>query len=161
MDSLARQVGETIRDASSGHERWRIYRRAADLRQTWDLLLEAIRHEPDPSIASAVVVQLLERASPDIRSLAVAALPEGKQRDFAETRSREIGILEALSTGHGPPGEARDNVDSWSTWLQLRVSSNTDDERVLEELAEAGRTKRVRGAAAQRLRSLNVNPPAN
>jgi len=156
VDSLARLTGETIGDASSGHERWRIYRRAVDLQQTWTRLLEVIRHEPDPAIASAVVVQLLERVSPDIRPLVVATLPEGKHRDFAETRSREIGILEAHSTGHYTPGPAPNNVDSWSTWLQLRVSNHANDKRVLEELAVAGRTKRVRAAATQRLRSLKA-----
>jgi hypothetical protein len=70
IERIAAQIGEHLGDLSSGHERWRIYRRAVDLPDSWSDLLDAVRCEPDPSIASATTIQLLERVPPDLRDRA-------------------------------------------------------------------------------------------
>jgi hypothetical protein len=50
----------------------------------------------------------------------------------------------------------RDNLDSWSAWLQLRAAGTVADERILAELAGSGRTKRVRLTASERLTWLQL-----
>jgi hypothetical protein len=151
-ERLAARVEERAGDLSSGHERWRIYRRAVEMPQAWADLLAAIASEPDQPIASAAAVQLLERVPPEMRNAVVGVLADGKGRDFAALRSRELGILEALSDGRYDIGNVPELLDSWSTWLQLRAAGEVTDERILAELARSGRTRRVRSAASERLR---------
>jgi len=151
-ERLAARVGERAGDLSNGHERWRIYRRAVEMPQAWGDLLSAIASEPDQPMASAAAVQLLERVPPEMRNAVVSALADGKGRDFAVLRSRELGILDSLSDGRYGVGNVDKNLDSWSTWLQLRAAGEVTDERILAVLARSGRTRRVRSAAAERLR---------
>jgi hypothetical protein len=122
-ERLAARVEERAGDLSSGHERWRIYRRAIEMPRAWDELLTAMASEPDQAIASAVVVQLLERVPPEMRNAVVGVLADGKGRDFAALRSRELGILESLSDGE--VDNVHEHIDSWSTWLQLRAAGES------------------------------------
>lgn len=151
-ERLAARVGEQAGDLSSGHERWRIYRRAVEMPQAWADLLAAIGSDPDQPMASAAAVQLLERVPPEMRNAVVGALANGKGRDFVALRSRELGILESLSDGRYDVGNVHEHLDSWSTWLQLRAAGEVTDERILAELARSGRTRRVRSTASERLR---------
>jgi hypothetical protein len=79
-ERLAARVEERPGDLSSGHERWRIYRRAIEMPRAWADLLAAIASEPDQAIASAAAVQLLERVPPEIRDAVVGVLADGKGR---------------------------------------------------------------------------------
>jgi hypothetical protein len=87
-----------------------------------------------------------------MRNAVVEVLADGKGRDFAALRSRELGILESISDGRYDVGNVKEHLDSWSTWLQLRAASEVTDERFLAELARSGRTRRVRSTASERLR---------
>ena len=149
-ERLAARIEERAGDLSSGHQRWRIYRRAIEIPRVWADLLAAIASEPDQAIASAAAVQLLGRVPPEMRSRVVGVLPGGKGRDFAALRSRELGTLESLTDGDA--GSVPEGLDSWSTWLQLRAADEVTDEMILAELARSGRTRRVRSAASRRLR---------
>jgi hypothetical protein len=151
-ERLAARVGERVGDLSSGHERWRIYRRALEIPQAWNDLLAAIGSEPAQPMASAAAVQLLEQVPPEMRNAVVGVLADGKGRDFTALRSRELGILESLSDGRYDAGNVHEHLDSWSTWLQLRAVGEVTDKGILAELARSGRTKRVRSAASERLR---------
>lgn len=151
-ERLAARIGERAGDLSSGHERWRIYRRAAEMPLAWADLLTAIGSELDRPIASAAVVQLLERVPPEMRDAVAGVLAGGKERDFAALRSRELEILESLSDGWHDADNVHEHLDSWSNWLQLRAARETTDERILSELSRSGRTRRVRAAASGRLR---------
>jgi hypothetical protein len=115
-------------------------------------LLTAIEGEPDQPVASAVAVQLLERVPQGMRNMVVGVLADGKWRDFAALRSEELGILELITDGRHDVSETCEHLDSWSTWLQLRVAGEVADERILAELARLGRTRRVRMTASERLR---------
>jgi hypothetical protein len=145
---LAAHLGSETGDLSSGHERWGVYQHAVDTPETWPDLLAALKSEPDQPVASAVVVQLLERVPSEMRGGVVGVLTEGKSRDFAEARSRELGILESLAARRSGADPAQ--LGSWSTWLQLRAASEATDEAVLAELARSGRTRRVRSVASRR-----------
>ncbi|MCL2582974.1 MAG: hypothetical protein FWE35_11000 [Streptosporangiales bacterium] len=147
---LARRVGKAVGDLSSEHERWWVYQRAVDSPQTWNVLLTAVSLEENPAVAGSVVSLLLEKMPASTRMTAVQALPP-ENRDFAAARARDLAVLDALADGSYRHAEGA-GVDSWSTWLQLRGLERTGDERLLAELASQGRTKRVRGRAAHRLR---------
>lgn len=150
IEHLARETGVHVGDISDEHERWRIYGKALDCPRVLAPLLSAIRHEPVASVASAVGVALLERVAPHARASVIAAIPGCHGRDYASARSADLAILESLLAGAYDP--ARHQVDQWSDWLQRRVADEADDGRVLAELAQGGRTKRVRRVAAERLR---------
>jgi hypothetical protein len=151
---IAAKVGCRAGDLSSGHERWRIYQCAIDMPELWPDLLEAIKVEQDPPIASAVVVHLLEHVPADARISVVGTLRAGKERDFAVARVQELGIIESIRAGGCNAEAIRAEADSWSTWLQLRLAGSATDKIVLAELAKTGRTKRVRSIASAQLRSL-------
>ena len=151
VQRLAGRIGEKAGNPSSGHERWRIYRRAIEIPQAWADLLAAIGSDQDLPMASAAAVQLLERVPPEMRDAVVHALASEERREFAALRSRDLGILESLSGGRYEIGNVHKYLDSWSTWLQLRAAGEVTDERILVELARSGRTKRVRSTASGRL----------
>jgi hypothetical protein len=155
-ERLAARIGEQAGDLSSEHERWRLYQRAADMPPAWAGLLAAIASEPVPPLATATALQLLERVPPDMRNAVVGVLADRQGSDFAALRSRELGILDSLAGGTHDVGDVRDNLDSWSTWLQLRAAGTVADERILAELAGSGRTKRVRLTASERLTWLQL-----
>ncbi len=117
-----------MRTLSSGHERWRIYQRAMEMPQAWADLLAAIASDPDRGVAAGVAVPLLERVPPQMRDAVVATLADGNGHDYAAARSRELGILESLSDGRYDVGNVREDLDSWSNWLQLRVAGKVTDE---------------------------------
>jgi hypothetical protein len=158
IERIVGRVGDHVGDLSDGHERWRIYRLAVDLPEAWADLLDAVRHEADPTIASAVAVQLLEVVPPEMRGAVVDVLDKGKGHDFAATRSKELGIMDELLAGRYDAKIARAQVDSWSTWLQLRAVSQVANEEILAELSKSGRTKRVRYVASRRMRSPGTGP---
>ncbi|MFI2429101.1 hypothetical protein ACH5A7_34285 [Streptomyces sp. NPDC018955] len=143
----ARRTGVENVDLSSEHARWEVYLRAMDSPAEWDLLREIVGLEPDPSVATSVVLRMLERV-PDAERLAWAErlAVEGK-RALAVLRVRELRILEADS----PAG---DEVAEWSDWLQRAAAEKSASVRVLESLSRSGRTKRVRNLSAERLRAL-------
>lgn len=154
ISALARRVGADLGDLDSGHVRWGIYSRAMEDRDEWPELLELVREEPDSSIASPVVVGLLEVLPEHLRMDYVLALPPGSEREYAANRARDLAILESISTGSRTPGEERFDIQDWSAWLQLRAANQANDIPVLEGLRSMGRTKRIRTSAERRLRAL-------
>src|SRR5262249_40722874 len=76
-------------------------------------------------------------APPEMRSVVVDVLGMGKGHDFAATRSKELGIMDGLLAGRYDAKIAHAEVDSWSTWLQLRAASDAGSRR-FEEAALAG-----------------------
>lgn len=151
--AVAHQVGETVGDLSSEHERWRIYCRALEVPSAWDLLLAAVHFEPDGNVAASVVVRLMEQVPAGRRLEAIRAMSPGHGHDFAVARARELGILVELGSGRYQL-DPDTGISTWSTWLQLRAVHRAADERILAALASDGRTRRVRGQAARRLRAV-------
>jgi hypothetical protein len=115
-------------------------------------LLAAIASEPEEPVAAAAAVELPEHVPPETRDAVVGVAPEGKGRNFAALRSRELGILDSLCDGRHDVGSLHEDLGSWSNWLQLRAAGKVTDERILAELARSGRAKRVRRTASGRLR---------
>ena len=157
LRALAGRVGSNHGSLESGHARWDIYSQAIPIAGEWPELLELVRQEPDDSIASSMVVKIMEVVPDSRRMEYVAALPPGRAREYAATRARELSIFERLSTGGDVSDEVESSTQNWSTWLQLRAANSARNEPVLEALSASGASKRIRAAAEQRLRSLRAS----
>ncbi|MEU2678937.1 hypothetical protein ABZ638_18850 [Streptomyces sp. NPDC007107] len=122
------------------------------------LLLDAVRAETDGPLASAVVVLMLERTPVAEHGSWTAAL-DPEVREFAERRSGELAVLDSLD--RDAAGHAAAGVESWSDRSQLRATrSRAESHRpALDLLAEHGRTKRIRRAAAESLAALRKPGP--
>ena len=133
-------------------ERWRLYEESLHHVSRRVLVLEAVRHDANGLLVSAVVVRALELVPDDQRSRWVEIVPDGKQRDFAARRARELGLVEQLAGESGKQVRESD-VRAWSPWLQLRVAGQVTNTAVLALLTEHGATRRIRNLAQHRLGS--------
>ncbi|MFV6027861.1 hypothetical protein [Streptomyces sp. NPDC056264] len=148
LGGLEDLLGRTVTDVTDGHARWELYRAALASDAARPALLAAVVAEPDGALASGVVGEVLERLPRAERSTWVEALSPSV-RAFSERRARELGVLEDLRAG--APAPDPEAVTGWSDWLQLRIAAEVSDGAVLRLLAESGRTKRIRRAAAEAL----------
>jgi hypothetical protein len=146
VSALLAHVGAQAIDVNDEHERWSLYQAAMGLPQAWQALEEAVRLERDDAVATSVVLQMLSRSPADGRERWVRALSSAEKRKFARRRADELGVLEAAAAGE------QVQPANWSRWLQERLAEQATDAGVLAYLARDGDTKRVRRAAAERLR---------
>jgi hypothetical protein len=157
LRALAGRVGIDHGSLESGHARWAIYSQAISIAEERSELLELVRREPDESIASSMVVKIMELVPDSRRIDYVTALPPGRAREYAATRARELSVFEKLCTVSGASDEVEFGTQNWSTWLQLRAANSARNQTVLEVLTATGASKRIRAAAEQRLRSLRAS----
>ncbi|KOV84907.1 hypothetical protein ADL01_08395 [Streptomyces sp. NRRL WC-3618] len=136
---------------ADGHERWSLYRVATDTPGALPLLFEAVSLEPDGSLASGVVGEVLERVPGDERERWVRILPPAV-REFSARRARELGVLESLRQGAVSAESVGELIGGWSDWLQSRATRVTADQDTLRVVSQKGRTKRIRQAAVEALR---------
>ncbi|CAM5400659.1 hypothetical protein [Streptomyces narbonensis] len=140
-------VGTAVSDVTDSHARWELYRAALASDDARPGLLSAVVAEPDDALASAVVGEALQLVPRADRETWVQALAPSV-RAFSERRARELGTLEDLRSGAEVPTPGPELVGGWSDWLQLRIVAEAPNASVLRILAESGRTKRIRRAAA-------------
>ena len=150
---LGALVGLEVPDWRDEHARWGLYRRAGEDPEGLDLLRRAVAVDPDPSLASAVVVMMLERIESSQRDRWVGML-DPSVRKFSEVRSRELGLLESVRSGNDLDSIDSNTVEGWSDWLQCRVAESARDGRVLSVLSRHARTKRIRRIAGETLGGL-------
>ncbi|MEU3395133.1 hypothetical protein [Streptomyces filamentosus] len=148
VERLEALTGRPGSGTADGHARWELYRTALAVDAARPALLAAVAAEPDGALAAGVVGEVLERVPRAERGTWVGALAPAV-RAFCARRADELGILEDLRAGTGATGPGQ--VEGWSDWLQLRIAAEVSDPPVLRALAEAGRTKRIRRAAAEAL----------
>ncbi|MEV6285893.1 hypothetical protein [Kribbella sp. NPDC051770] len=152
---VARRADVENFDLTSGHARWGVYRWMMASPVEWGRLLGIVGFEPDAAIAGSVVLEMLERVPAAERKRWVDSISANGNHSLAVLRGDEIGILEGVTGELGVEfSVAPDQVLEWSDWLQRRASTESTSVGVLEQLSQAGRTKRVRGCAAERLRFL-------
>lgn len=72
-------------------------------------------------------------------------------REIVLTRLPEWSVYRAATTGDT---DRMDDLLAGSNWLQLKVAEESASSPVVAELAESGRTKRIRGTARSRLGGL-------
>ncbi|MEW2119184.1 hypothetical protein AB0945_29125 [Streptomyces sp. NPDC005474] len=150
---LAQVVGRYEDDGpvADGHDRWSLYRVATDTPAALPLLFEAVSLEPDGTLASGVVGEVLERVPGDERERWVQILPLAV-REFSARRARELGVLESLRQGAVSAESVGELIGGWSDWLQSRATRVTADQDTLRVVSQRGRTKRIRQAAVEALR---------
>jgi len=148
LTELAELTAMSDANTANEHVRWAIYQRALDIPSAYRALRLAITKEPDHSVATAVVLAVLERVDPGDRPSWITAL-RPRARAFPTRRSEELAVAEAHRSGP-PPAD----ISTWSDWLLRRVATSTTTEATLTKLAAEARTKRVRNLAAQRLATI-------
>ncbi|MFG2874451.1 hypothetical protein ACGFYU_05460 [Streptomyces sp. NPDC048337] len=125
-------------------------------------VVAAVLRDPDPVMAeSAVVTHLNRRAA---RLLADEGFPAWAQamtaalagRAFPERRLREWTLLKAITDGE--PWSAAE-LTAASDWCQRTAAQSLTSYEALSLLAAAARTRRVRNAAAERLRRRTAPAP--
>ncbi|MFE3178947.1 hypothetical protein ACFXPA_41935 [Amycolatopsis sp. NPDC059090] len=153
LRKFAREIGVGASEFESGHARWDVYFRAMRLDSEIDQLIALIGREPDRVMATSVVLSLLEQGPRSLRERAVGVLPVGASQDFARARMVELSVLEELVSGSSDAVEPN-LMDNWSHWLQLRAAKLSSHRQVLEYLASAGATKRIRREALARAKEI-------
>lgn len=131
------------------HVRWDLYRKSLDDAGLRAQVLHTVGLDGETALASAVVVAALEFVPQRERSGWVDALPVDV-RGFASRRMHELAIFEA-QIGVGAQAPTESAITEWSQWLQLRLATTTVNHELLDLLARAGSTKRIRNLASQRL----------
>ncbi|WP_159543123.1 hypothetical protein [Aeromicrobium sp. 9AM] len=154
VERLARQVGIQSTDFSSEHDRWPVYQRAIQEPSTFDQLKRCIRDEQDDVVAHSAVLLVLERVTADEAEAWLSLLPM-TSRDHATVRASEIQVLGRAIDSELPTPEVDEQLELWTDWLQRRLVPHLDAES-LSVLAARARTKKVRTASAQRLRTIQV-----
>ncbi|MFD3326803.1 hypothetical protein [Streptomyces sp. NPDC058701] len=152
-------------DDGAPAEHWRYARHLEALAAAPDTAAEvevvsAVLRDPDPVMAESAVVTHLDRRAE--RLLADEAFPVWSGalgaaltgRAFAERRLREWTLLRAVDGG-GPWSAAE--LTAASDWCQRTAVRSVASVEALTLLAADARTRRVRNAAAERLRR---HPPA-
>lgn len=153
---LALASGSGPVDAQDGHARWALYRQAMEAGQRPDLLLQAVRAEPDHAIALSLVLAALERRPSGERISWISGLSINKDREYAERRASELTILAAALTGTLTADALESLPEGGSDWLQLRLAQQCSDKDVLQRLRDRGHTKRIRNCARERMAALKA-----
>uniref|UniRef100_A0AAU2JJR1 DUF222 domain-containing protein n=1 Tax=Streptomyces sp. NBC_00049 TaxID=2903617 RepID=A0AAU2JJR1_9ACTN len=118
-------------------------------------VVAAVLRDPDPVMAESAVVTHLDRraarllADAGFRAWARAMTGVLAGRTFPERRLREWTLLKAITWGE--PWSAAE-LTAASDWCQRTAAQSLTSCDALDVLATGGRTRRVRNAAAQRLR---------
>ncbi|MFG2909014.1 hypothetical protein ACGF13_28585 [Kitasatospora sp. NPDC048286] len=139
------------------HVRFARYRRAFAEVAPEDAagLAARVLTDPEHSMASCAVCEYLDRRAAELltepgfpawhRELADATAAD----PFAGRRLRDWALLRAITLDEPWEEEQLSEAD---TWLQARLAEESSARRVLDLLAERGRTRRTRNIAASRLR---------
>ncbi|MBD3144726.1 hypothetical protein [Microbispora bryophytorum] len=148
-------------DYENEHERWRLYEKALDHADpsVRKALEAAILQEEDENVALSVVLRVLERAPRSERTAWINRLSGSRSREYARARATDMATLEDLVRNVLPAGEGGlcSSVEDWSDWLQLRLAQKSFSADLLKCLATAGRTKRIRRSASERLTTLGAS----
>ncbi|MFD3802985.1 hypothetical protein ACFWSF_10895 [Streptomyces sp. NPDC058611] len=147
-------------DDDAPAEHWRYARHVEALAAAPDTAAEveavsAVLRDPDPVMAESAVVTHLDRraerllADEEFPAWATALAAALAGRAFAERRLREWTLLRAVDGG-GPWSAAE--LTAASDWCQRTAVRSVASYEALTLLAADARTRRVRNAAAERLR---------
>ncbi|GIL29855.1 hypothetical protein NUM_51090 [Actinocatenispora comari] len=148
------ELAESLRfqgDVETDRGRWQLYRQALGSEDHHPLLLAALRHEPDPQLVLSVAYLAISMLPDALHPAWTSVVPELLRHKAAE-RSAEVSMLRRAVVGRLASEEIEPT--SWTNWLQLRMASQAIDRAIVDDLADNGRTKRIRNAATLRSRSL-------
>ncbi|MEU9234832.1 hypothetical protein [Streptomyces subrutilus] len=151
---------ERVREGAAPPEHWRYERHLGSLAAASGQPAEAeavaaVLRDPDPVMAeSAVVTHLNRRAArllddEGFRGWARAMTAVLAGRAFPERRLREWTLLKTITRGEAWAGA---ELTAASDWCQRTAAQTLTSPEALGLLAASARTRRVRNAAADRLR---------
>ncbi|WP_089014133.1 hypothetical protein [Micromonospora inositola] len=104
--------------------------------------------DQDDALVAAVVVQMVEWVDAPHRERWIGLARSERDRQYAYRRAREVDILRP----QGAVSElSEETLSGWTDWLQIMLAETSTVVRTLEQLAQYGRTKRIRRIAAKRL----------
>lgn len=92
----------------------------------------------------------MELVAADERMVWVEQLPQGRDRDFAERRVKELEILERLVSDADATCSVEE-LQGWTPWLQRRLAAGVRSPSLLTVLESSATTRPVRGLARNRL----------
>ncbi len=134
-------------DPSDEHARLAVYRAVLTEDGQRSALLGCLADEPDVSLATSMLAELLEIMQPSERGAALSVAPPSGS-DFLSQRAQELELLERA----GRPSvddEVIELVLAGSDWLQRRVAVDAQAAAMRSALADRGRTRKVRTRAAR------------
>ncbi|MEU9143374.1 hypothetical protein [Streptomyces sp. NPDC048349] len=151
---------QQVREGVAPPEHWRYERHLESLAAARGQSAEAeaaaaVLRDPDPVMAeSAVVTHLNRRAARLLDDEAFAAWARAMTaalagRAFPQRRLHEWTLLKAITRGE--PWSAAE-LTAASDWCQRTAAQSLNSSEALNLLAASARTRRVRNAAAERLR---------
>lgn len=138
------------------HQRYARYRQELSrvLPESESDMVRVVLGDPDTAMAEAAVVGHLDRRATEL--LTAPAFSDWAhtigqvigEREFVVRRLREWALLRSIRTGDE---WTADQVCGASDWFQRKAVDLTTSPAVLALLADKGRTRRVRAAAARRM----------
>ncbi|MGY1946469.1 hypothetical protein [Nocardia asiatica] len=142
-------------DDDDGHQRYARYRQelAWVLPEGESGMIEVVLGDPDTAMAEAAVVEHLDRRATELLSASEFldwAHTIGQvigEREYLVRRLREWALLRSIRTGEA---WTADQIRGASDWFQRKAVDLATSPAVLALLADQGRTRRVRAAAARR-----------
>ena len=158
LEALSQRLSwQGSEDWSDEHNRLALYRSALDrlpIRDSGDLL-DLIGKDADHVMAEAVLAEAIDKVATTLSSLGEFDqwLHDVWEPDVAFTfprrRAEEWRLYMRIQEDPAmDPAELQESSD----WLQRRVATNSESHAALAWLAQHGRTKRTRAAAAESLR---------
>jgi len=152
LTRIADVVGEHAADMTTDHGRWHLYQSAMNSPAAYELLRQSVALEEDRALAVSVVLRMLEQVVDEQQADWISQLAPDN-RAFSERRAFELGILRKARIGALSEAEIAVGLEAWTDWLQFRLVDVVVGRANLVILSMKGRTKRIRNAAAARLRS--------
>jgi hypothetical protein len=157
--SLQATVGDNS-DPSDEHERYAVYRSIICNAGLRSLLLECLSGEPNRTLVTSVLAELIEATdAADWKPILDAAPQIGAE--WLRQRADETALVRRI-VGQPIRSEATEDdiarLIAGTDWLQRRVAEEASSAAVLQMLSERGRTRRVRTVALERRQWLIESP---
>ena len=139
------------------HSRLELYQSVRSDRSLRPQLLECLAQDPEEALVTSELAALLLLGPPEDRESLMAVAP-ASGREWLATRAHEVDVLRRVIGGAAGAVDLEEVVTG-TDWLQRRVVERARSPQVLERLAAHGRTRRVRNAAAEALRTGATGSP--
>jgi len=145
------------------HDRYSLYLAARDQIELWPDLRGCLRDDPNPTMATSVVVSVFDRVPAEERRAWAELVrdtesAESSTNHFLDRRLIEHDILDLVTNDPDASEGVAERIDEVGHTFQRRIVAKTRSPEVLAILAERG-SRPTRHAARERLRILKRPSP--
>jgi len=145
------------------HERYSLYLAALDQIELWPDLRGCLRDDPNPTMATSVVVSAFDRVPADERRVWADLVRDTEgatspSNNFLDRRLVEHDILDLVTNDPDAIEGVAERINEVGHTFQRRIVAKTRSPEVLGILAERG-SRPTRHAARERLRTLQRPSP--